>query len=163
MGLAQGIIGLPLKVSVHCFLLHCSALSLYQCSHPLVSSPGVPHAQSLLGLRAFSTILLIGYLIHWPFPLFLSQCSLSDLLNPLPSIFLLQMNKAIFLSFIFLLRHGCDLEFVSFHISRNQSRVPFGQLKYVQNMLLVCCCFFELSIWVSSGMQWKSGSAHNLS
>lgn len=44
------------------------------------------------------------------FSLFLSERPLSDLPNPLPSIFLLQMNKAIFLSFLFLLRHGCDFD-----------------------------------------------------
>lgn len=48
------------------------------------------------------------------YSLLLSEYPFSDLPCPLPSIFLLQMNKAIFLSFLFLSSYGRDFEFVSF-------------------------------------------------
>ncbi len=124
--LAPGIIGLPLKVNICCFLLPCSAPTLYQHSHPLVSSQWSDSCSVSSWSESFFHLPAYQLFNSLTYSLFLSERPLSDLPNPFSSIFLLQMKKAIFLSFIFLLRHDRASDFVSFDISRSPSRFPFA-------------------------------------
>lgn len=125
----SGIIGFPLKVNTHCFLLPCSDPSVYQCSHPLVSSQGSDSCSSL-GPWAFSSYLLIRYFIHWPIHSFCQSVHYLICLIPSHPFSSYRWKRLVFCLTFFWCSIAVPLDFVSFDVSRSQSRYPFVRLKY---------------------------------